>query len=616
MRIKEKVIQNKFKSIKLPLEKITSLKSLIILFSFLIRIPRVPYPNGHDSFEVLWVAQAIVNGALQSDYSWLISPFSFLGFYPFSHYPIGTALFLSIFLGIGLGIELSVFLSSMIWYTFGVIGLVKLSEEIFGENKNEQLLFLLSVLIGSNDYYKYTYYTFSPRGILISLSFWYFLYVFRFLKETNKKSFLKLLFLLILMVFFHRLSFIYILTLFFTLIQKIFKKMEKKYNIKVKINSKLSMILLLIALILLYLGYNSFQITTGSIWLIKKTAENFDFFLIISLIINYIIRLGILSIFFPIGFVALCFNGHAINKNIKWFLIMCVYFLCFAWTKQIYTVSLFLPIYNLLSVVGMSQFKRIKSKRVETDKIMLYISLILLVIVFLILIIIFTLIVPFFQTFYIIIIGSLFLLLYFIIAHRNSSKKLQALIIITLILGTSVFSISMQEARDNRLTLTLYPNTLDYPQTRLTDDEKRVIEFIKENGCEGIVFIADERIEIARRIGGYGFLPTLPGDHIVGQQIYYQWLSTEYVKSHSRFDLIHFINHFEFMYFGLNFEEKLYNEVYKLYVSKPEDFYMLRNYNIQYVVAIVGSELTPLVNSLRYIPPDFETSYLQVWKIF
>ena len=101
------------------------------IFSFLLRIPRVPYIYGYVGFEVIWMAFAINNGALISDQTWLIHPLSYFGFYPFSQYPIALPLMLAGLLSINISLSASIIIIDFFLTAICAIGAYKLSSLLF-----------------------------------------------------------------------------------------------------------------------------------------------------------------------------------------------------------------------------------------------------------------------------------------------------------------------------------------------------------------------------------------------------------------------------------------------------------------------------------------------------
>ena len=67
----------------------------LVLVAIIIPLTTYPLIYGVDAFQYMWMANALKEGALFSDNTWLISPLSYFGYYPFSWVPIGVPMFLA-----------------------------------------------------------------------------------------------------------------------------------------------------------------------------------------------------------------------------------------------------------------------------------------------------------------------------------------------------------------------------------------------------------------------------------------------------------------------------------------------------------------------------------------
>ena len=94
--------------------KKTSLYYLVlVLVAIIIPLATYPFIYGVDAFQVMWMANALRDGALFSDNTWLIHPTSYFGYYPFSFRAIGVPMFLA-------------FLMSFLEYvSFGIFGITE-----------------------------------------------------------------------------------------------------------------------------------------------------------------------------------------------------------------------------------------------------------------------------------------------------------------------------------------------------------------------------------------------------------------------------------------------------------------------------------------------------------
>ena len=67
----------------------------LVLIAIILPLTQYPRIYGTDGFEVMWMTNALREGALFSNNSWLISPLSYFGHFPFSHRAIGVPLILA-----------------------------------------------------------------------------------------------------------------------------------------------------------------------------------------------------------------------------------------------------------------------------------------------------------------------------------------------------------------------------------------------------------------------------------------------------------------------------------------------------------------------------------------
>ena len=95
----------------------------LILLILAIIIPCLYYPNiyGVDAFEVIWMANAIKEGALFSENTWLIHPTSYFGYYPFSHRAIGIPLIIAYLLSFLNLISIGIFGISEVILVYNII---------------------------------------------------------------------------------------------------------------------------------------------------------------------------------------------------------------------------------------------------------------------------------------------------------------------------------------------------------------------------------------------------------------------------------------------------------------------------------------------------------------
>lgn len=618
---------------------------LIIITSLIIRIPQKFQIHGDDSFEVIWMAQAIKEGALFSENSWIIHFLSIFGIYPYSHYPIGIPLVFSLFLIIGIPITASVFIIDISVLILGLIGIYKLSKMI----NNSTLFISLSLVfygLSSNDFLKLTLLTLHPRGILIAITPWFVYYLLKTLEKTNAKNILKSLLLFLILILCHKLSILHLFYFVALIIGKIitthkFQLFLQEYLIKF-LKRYLKNYLKYLAKIILVLCYGGIIIISYNFLPFVYGSAGSPFFNnatlfgnIANLVINYITRFGILVLAFPFGIIYLMDNRSSkkISNNSLVFLISILFPLFLLWKLQIYSTVVFHPIYCIISVLGLqyifSLFER--NKFMDNNKTVIIGFLYLIMAIILnILYTVFFVQMKFVYIFVIIttaIFFCHFLFIKFKIKLPDFNKSY--LMIMFLIISSVFTNYTFLEGRNKTNDLSSYPFTTDFSKTHITDDELQVIDFINSEGCDGLVITSSHLL--SRRIGGMGFLPTIPGNH-EPQIIYYNWKPKELIKSNVFFNITYFLNTLRLgLHYIGDYEVYILNKIINLNVTELNDYYMLQNYNVQYIITYkniennqvypyfispYGSSFSLLLNSLNAILPSFSTRYLLVWKIY
>ncbi|MHA1221804.1 MAG: hypothetical protein ACTSP3_00825 [Candidatus Heimdallarchaeaceae archaeon] len=189
-----------------------------------------------------------------------------------------------------------------------------------------------------------------------------------------------------------------------------------------------------------------------------------------------------------------------------------------------------------------------------------------------------------------------------------------------------VFLFTIVEGRNisssfsSNLNLTLSANTI-------TEDEIIFSEYLNSQNVSGIIFT--NSFIISRRIGGYGFLPTVLGRHFP-QVLYYDWLDYDYVLKHSTFSAIIFIQHLRIHYTRVDFEDQLINQIKFLNITDEDDLLYLINLNIQFLVCLVednneiinyiispfGDIYYHFFKSLNNLEPDISVGKLSLWMLY
>lgn len=215
------------------------------------------------------------------------------------------------------------------------------------------------------------------------------------------------------------------------------------------------------------------------------------------------------------------------------------------------------------------------------------------------------------------------------IYHSKKEFDFKFVFISLLVFSSGLFTLTIYEGNELYSALNHFPNTSEFSISHITLDELAVIEYLNNEGVSGIVLTSS--VILSRRIGGIGFLPTIPGYHMA-QQLYYEWLNATEVTFDAMFDLSFFIENLQLKSSILSYERELLNVIRALTVSSTSNYTKLVYLSIQYVVAF-RKELNstvpyqyidnsfeiiqvPILETLSLIEPSYSTKYLLVWKLF
>jgi len=622
---------------------------LLIIYATLI--PRYPNIAGNDSFEILWMAKALVYG-LSNTNTWLIHPLSFFGFYPFSFYPILYPFIISIFLRIGFSIQVTATILSILLISIFYIGTIYLSKKISIE-KNFQDLFIIS-LVYAPVFLKFIYNTCGARGPLMAMSSYFFVLVYTRIGNTNRKVSFKriLVFLLLLLLaaFLHRGWIAYIGVLLVFIFALIMSKINVLRRLFVKfINKKSIFIFLYLVTIIIcfYFGYIIFGVDFRKI--VSPWLNNSSFFgFLINLIIDYGLRIGLISIFFPIGiFISIkeIIEGGA-NRTIKkgkldddsllsldedfvYKSIINLAFilaLAFVWTYTTYSTVTFLPIYIIFSIKGLIEI----SKKIKFSQIIFMVNILSLLFIVLYQFLIIS-VLPYIIAY--IVISLLFILIMTLVIveeRKEPTKKLKFVLflkkitdrknIILLIIPVMIFSTVVNDSL-------LLRSEVKFPYSYISDEEISIINYLNERGVDGIIYVSHH--QVSRELSGYGFLPTINGYHSP-QQLYYGWINPVSVREYTQINILNFIINPDANYQLQNYEKMLISIISKLNASSIEDLNTLINFHVQYAVILknstgsidtnhytgYGGIYSSFIDSLRDLPIAFETQHMFVWKFY
>ena len=620
--------------------------SLLIIAIF---IPILYYPRiyGADAFQIIWMAKALRSGAFFSENTWLISPISYFGYYPFSNIPIGIPVLLA-------------FLTSFInILSFGLFGLTEaiLVLDIFfiiityksAKNlgytyfKEEWCRFIFVAAILFSQYVlDFTVMTVSTRiGITIIMLILLNLHL-KLIDGSIKK--IKAIFYIILLLFFgallHRIWLATIITIIILIFTILIAK--NKY-----IFSFVIMLIIPLCIIAYFLGLQTFLFRYARVDL----EGTFSFIDSSSFIgktllfsIYFVIRSGLLSIFFPLGVIILIYkisnllkiydkkiftaeNRQSLLKNI--YLVIFVIPFSFLIPSTFYALTVFLPIILIISVQGLKYFIKIISNFSKTGGRIIPGLLLVLSSIYSIFIYNFSNKINLWPIYLLISISiGLFLFIFIMdkfdflnslknITDFNLIKKKVGIILLTT--SILIFSITTIESfRENAIS-SPYP----WENYYYTSEEEEISEFFQNENIQGLILSTE--IAIGQKLAAMASLPIIAPEMSNGMPLYYGAISSNDIHMNTYFSLEEAYLLIFFHYQGVIFWDWV-NGVYDL--SNIEAIIFLIKHNIQYIISRNQNYLDEgedwkmrrtgnLLESLfSEFSPVFSTKHLLIWKIY
>ena len=637
----------------ITIKKIRLYYFLLVFLAIIFLLTHYPRIYGTDAFGVMWMANALRNGALFSENTWLIHPLSYFGYYPFSHRAIGVPMLLA-------------FLISLLnFFSFGIFGITEAilalniiliiiiykSARNLGNNLFEEewsrFIFVATILFSFYITNKTTMIV--DTRIIITIVMMVLMNIN--LKVLNNSISLfkatMLMFLLLLVgALAHKLwvgTFIPIIIVIFTAFVRKFKNLQK---LTIFLILPLSTIAFFVGLevtstirldFLLRLDANQ----TLSPFIDEKTL--FGVGVLISWF--YLWNLGVIFIFFPVGVIIMLYKlaillkksdeKNTTNRQFlqKYYLILFTIPFSFLLSTTFYSIVIFFPILIIFSVYGIIYIKDFISTYSET------LSWLLLV-VLLFISIIYTFIKVEVGTkidlWYVFVFSFISLILFLFVLVINKYKNLNFSLdplkmkkgIWILILTISMLIFSITNIETNRAGL---GNAYPWEYRYLTDEEIEIIDFFQNEEIDGLIFTTDAYVEL--KISGVGFLPSFLSRSYIGIPLYYGLLSPNEVRENTEFEFS-LSNLFDQRFFWFRPKtatwfwetsplEVLRRKIIILNMTYQEDRVLLRSeYNVQYIISVnntfshEGNEWV-LIRSLHQseLEPVFSTQYLLVWKI-
>lgn len=616
----------------------------VFTIGFIIQIINYPKIYGVDAFDLIWMAQAINEGALFSSNTWLIHPLSYLGYYPFSHRAIGVPLILAlitlIIKPLSLGITEAIFIFNMILQILLFKSVHTMGKKLFKEEKY-RLIFIISIFI-SPFVLRETIMTVSSRIFITLIMFTILNQIFDYINgngHITKKNIFIIIASIISGIFLHRLWLVTLMPVGILIFIKILSKKKKYWYY-------FAIILIMAMGLSFFIGIYGF--TDKYLVRIESLLPSFMAVKSVDgrvLLITYYLGsgLGIISIFFPIGlifilkttFMEIKENFNSENKNpehlvnIEKFVFLLVFMIPFLLLIKFitYSIVVFLPILVIISIYGLKYFENTLYYQIKHNNRYILLFLILFSGVFSI--VNFKHYPKLNYGLILLSILPLLILSFFLITKKVKNKSMQLVklfnnkaflkevkicIVISSIL---LFSLVSTDITIINRTDSPYP----WENLYVTSEEEAVIDYFHNVEINGYIFITEKTIET--RIGSIGDLPTFNGKISSGRILWHEFIEPEEVYNLTGFSSnsmsiskIFFVLNYQ----GANPSSYLENQIRELNMTQEEAQEIFVTLNVEYVVSpkfLYQKRTYNLTSTLEICyTPVFETENLFVWKMF
>lgn len=630
---------------------------IIVLLASIFPLISYPQIYGIDGFQIIWMAEAIRNGALFSENTWLISPFSYFGYYPFSFRGIGVPIFLALLINLLHILSFGLFglpEAILVYNIILIIILYKcvrtLGNTLF-EEEWSKFIFVAAVLFAPLVFYE-TMMMASTRIVIIIIIIIFLNLHLKILDNSIKKSKATLFMLLLLLVgaLAHRLWISILLSIFFmifTIFIRRFKNLQK-----------LSVFLILpITTIAFFLGFQLLETFSNYSRLSFHNLSSFldynDLFgKIVLLVMYYGYNSGFILIFFPIGVIITIYKVSLPFKNCnktddilnktqqKYYLLLFIIPLSFLFSVYTYLLFIFLPILIIFSIYGIIFVKKFISTHLKKSIWIIPLILLLPSLAYQLIRETTLTINSLYYMFLLSLILFIFLLFIIISYYKNQNfsktfyKTLKHWTIATTII-IILSSALVAGSKKNDYSESPYPWENGY----LTNQEIEIIEYLKNQEIDGLIFSTAGKA--GSRIGYAGFFPIFSNNRSfisIGNALFYGLVSPnevfENTKSFFSFETFSLKDLFKQRFFIYKPEdtywesfpfEVLRRNIIDLNMTFQGDRFLLRSvFNVKYIISINKTFLPdtqtqiPLIQSLQQseiLRPVFSTQHLLVWKI-
>jgi len=599
----------------------------------------------------MWMANALRDGALFSDNTWLISPFSYFGYYPFSFRAIGVPLFLAFLISLLNFLSFGIFGITEAILAFDIILIIiiyykssrNLGNKLF-EEEWSRFVFVAAILLSPNVISDITM-TVSTRIVITIVMLVLLNLNLKFLQKGTKiqfKTIIFMMFILLVGALAHRLWMNTVITIMFMILTVFIRKYKKVHHLSV-------FLIIPLSIVVFFFGFEFFGLDRYGY---SSDASFFDTSMFLSL--YYLYDVGLIAIFFPFGILITVykltftfdnfnpfFKSKSKKKKIQptdttheltdsfYYLLLYLIPLLFLIFTTFYAIVVFLPIIIIFSVQGLIYIKNYIASFSKKLEWIFPILILFSVIGYYILR---------FETYSNLILGGAFLLLIvsiilflsvFTITNYNNlnfsrvsfdpPKLKKGIWIIALTISILANSIINVEASRYDNINSPYP----WENRYLTDEEIEIIEYLQNEDIDGLIFVSNRYI--SERIGGVGYLPTFSESTEIGIPLFYGLISPNYVRENTKISLGDFFSFTFFNFTQINPIKELRNYIQNLDVRLGNDLDTLISYNVQYIITINETYQSGGVNSWLLVQslqqselyePIFATHHLLVWKVF
>ena len=549
----------------------------LLLLDILIRVPRTMGLLGADSFTLLAFGSILSDGYFDF---YFLSPFSIFGLYSYGSYPIGVPLIISTLINVGLSYEIIVLVLSMTCGIIGLVGAYYLGKQLFTDSKYVILFTAFYNL--SHVFYRFTFFTITARGPFLAVLPWFLFFGVKFLRDRTYKWGILTSVSLLLSSFLHGLTvflalylgvvIVYFFVQYGSGLRYLGYLRERFLNFPQgsissllgRVSSWTVFILLLLGSYLIGIGIFDIDMDKVSvIFLSNDTIIG----LTLNLIVDYGLRFGVLSIFFPIGVISTFSKDQRSSIRFAHITLICI--LMVTLPKTLYASILFLPAFGYYSIVGIRAVREKVSilwlGGLMSGFVLLYAFLYNSFIVSLPTWVLILAVCP--LVLFCVSLVNVILKREFSLTGMRSHFRWGTHIVI---LSIIIFSLATTEGLN-----------LQGDYNSLSEDEKQIIEYLQVPENTGLTFVFSSLVKV--HIAAYR-IPTVPMSDGISS-LYYGLVNSSEIIANSHFNILELIRSGKlYHYDGEMPAYSVYNALFGLDLTIESDYEFAVSLGLQYVI--------------------------------